>query len=206
MAQEVEKFVEPSFKEALNSDHKTPRMVFSEAHEKLVKEGQQWMKDTSSSSTVVGALIVTMAFAAMFTVPGGNNDNGKPLFLQDAAFMLFAVSDAIALFSSSTSVLMFLSILTSRYAEEDFLYALPKRLTIGLLSLFMSLAATMIAFSATFVLVLRDKVDWIIIPVTLVACIPVSLFIMLQFPLLVELVRSTYGKGIFYKQNDQLLH
>ncbi|KAM0013645.1 putative ankyrin repeat-containing domain, PGG domain, ankyrin repeat-containing domain superfamily [Helianthus debilis subsp. tardiflorus] len=204
--QEVQKFIEPSYEEALNKKGKTPRMVFTESHKELLAEGQQWMKDTASSCTVVAALIVTMAFAAAFTVPGGNQDNGKPLFQSKPTFMLFIISDAIALFSSATSVLMFLGILTSRYAEADFLYALPKRLTIGLLSLFMSLAATMIAFSSALALVLEGKVTWIAAPLVIATSIPVCLFGMLQFPLLVELVNSTYGKSIFHQQNARRIH
>ncbi|KAI3716439.1 hypothetical protein L1987_67318 [Smallanthus sonchifolius] len=181
-------------------------MVFTDAHKDLLAEGQQWMKDTASSCTVVAALTVTMAFAAAFTLPGGNRDDGKPLFLNKKTFMLFIVSDAVALFSSSTSVLMFLGILTSRYAEHDFLYALPKRLTIGLLSLFMSLAATMIAFSSALALVVEGEAAWIAAPLVIATGIPVSLFGLLQFPLLVELVKSTYGKSIFHQQNARRLH
>ena len=204
--QEIEKTIEPSYKEQLNKQKKTPRMVFTESHAGLLEKGQQWMKDTSSSCTVVAALVVTIAFAAAFTVPGGNQDNGKPLFLNRGAFMLFIVADAIALFSSSTSVLMFLGILTSRYAEADFLYALPKRMTIGLLSLFLSLASIMIAFSATLVLVLKDEVTWIAASLVIATSIPVCLFGLLQFPLLVELVYSTYGRSIFHKQNERIIH
>ncbi|XP_071709382.1 uncharacterized protein [Rutidosis leptorrhynchoides] len=193
----VEKLVEPIYKEASNNDRMTPRMVFTKEHKDLVKEGEAWMKDTSASSTVVSALIVTLAIAAAFTMPGGNDSNGLPLFLNDRIFLVFIVSDAIALFASTNSVLMFLAIITYRYAEEDFHYALPKRMMIALVSLFLSLAATMIAFSATLALVLRDKIPWIAAPATLFASVPVSLFAMLQFPLLVELVYSTYGPSIF---------
>ncbi|XP_076891840.1 uncharacterized protein LOC143543391 [Bidens hawaiensis] len=204
--QEVQKFVDPSYEEALNKNGQTPRMVFTDAHKGLLKDGREWMKDTSSSCTVVAALIITMAFAAAFTLPGGNQDDGNPMFLTRNAFMLFILSDALALFSSSTSVLMFLGILTSRYAEDDFLYALPKKLTIGLLSLFMSIAATMIAFSSALALVLKNKGSWVAAPLVLATSIPVCLFCLLQFPLLVELVKSTYGKSIFHQQNDRLIH
>lgn len=203
---EVEKLVKHSHKEALNTEHNTPRMVFTLEHKELLKEAREWMKSTSSSATVVAALFVTMTFAAIFTAPGGNNDAGKPVFLRDPVFILFVISDAVALFSSSTSVLVFLSVLSSRFAEEDFLYALPKRLTLGLVSLFISIAATMVAFSAALSLVIRDAVHSISVPVILLAAIPVTLFLLLQYPLLVELVRSTYGSGIFYKQNNLLLH
>ncbi|XP_076891821.1 uncharacterized protein LOC143543375 [Bidens hawaiensis] len=204
--EEINKFVKPSYREALNGMEKTPRMVFIDEHTELLKDGQQWMKDTASSCTVVSALTITMAFAAMFTVPGGTQVDGKPLFLNYNTFMLFIISDAVALFSSSTSTLMFLGILTSRFAVDDFLYYLPKRLTIGLISLFMSIAATMIAFSATLVLVLSDKVTWIAAPLVIATGIPVYLFALLQFPLLVELVHSTYGRSIFYQQNARRLN
>lgn len=197
--------MEPAQRESLNNVKKTPRMLFTDEHKQLLMEAQLWTKDTSSSSTVVAALVVTIAFAALFTVPGGNKDSdGESRFLEDSVFLLFVISDAVALFSASTSVLMFLSTLTHS-SQEDFLYALPLRLTLGLISL-ISLAATMTAFSATLVLVLRDKIQWIAIPVTLVACIPIILFLWLQYPLLFELVSATFGKSIFGKQNNLLLH
>ncbi|XP_071692595.1 uncharacterized protein [Rutidosis leptorrhynchoides] len=199
---EVENIVEPSFKEALNKNKKTPKVVFIEEHKELLDEAQQWMKDTASSCTVVAALIITMAFAGAFTLPGGNEEDGKPLFLNKATFMIFIISDAIALFSSTASVLMFLGILTARFAHEDFLYNLPKRMTIGLVSFFLSLVATMIAFSATLVLVLEHKVSWIVAPLVVVTCIPVGVFAWLQFPLLIELVYSTYGPSIFRQKKD----
>ncbi|XP_076891833.1 uncharacterized protein LOC143543389 [Bidens hawaiensis] len=199
---EVENLVEPSFKKARNKNKKTPKMIFMEEHNDLLNEAQSWMKDVSASSTVVAALIITMAFAGAFTLPGGNKDNGSPLFLNKGTFMLFIISDAIALFSSTASVVMFLGILTARFAADDFLYALPKRMTIGLVLLFMSLAATMIAFSATLALVLEDKVAWIAAPLVVVTCVPVGLFVWLQFPLLIELVWSTYGPSIFSKKKD----
>ena len=80
-----------------------------------MKEGEKWMKDTATSCTVVGALIATIMFAAAFTVPGGNDQNtGIPMFFNENLFMLFIVSDSLSLFSSATSVFMFLGILTSR--------------------------------------------------------------------------------------------
>uniref|UniRef100_A0A7N0U3U1 PGG domain-containing protein n=1 Tax=Kalanchoe fedtschenkoi TaxID=63787 RepID=A0A7N0U3U1_KALFE len=203
---EVEKFVQPAYRDILNKENKTPQRLFTEEHREMVEKGEKWMKDTSSSSMVVAALIFTVAFAAIFTVPGGPKDDGTPLLSKDRTFMLFAASDAIALFASATSVLMFLAILTSRFAEDDFLYALPKRLCIGLVSLFVSIAATMVAFSATLALVLRQELAWIALPVGLIACIPVIFFAMLQFPLLVELVISTYGPSIFHKQNSLVLY
>ncbi|XP_065865668.1 ankyrin repeat-containing protein ITN1-like isoform X5 [Euphorbia lathyris] len=203
---EVEKFVQPAFKELKNNDRRTPRMLFTEEHEKLLEKGEKWMKNTATSCATVAALIVTVVFAAAFTVPGGNIDNeGTPIYLNQTPFMVFAIADALALFSSSTSLLMFLGILTSRYAEEDFVKALPMRMSIGLITLFCSIASMLAAFCASFYLVLFHRVNWIAVPIGLVACAPVTLFALLQFPLLIEIVHSTFGPSIFGKQSNQII-
>ncbi|MBA0839606.1 hypothetical protein Goarm_005313 [Gossypium armourianum] len=195
---EVEKNVQPLYKEMRDSNGRTPRMLFMEEHAKLMKEGEKWMKSTASSCMLVATLITTVMFAAIFTVPGGNdNEKGTPIFLEATSFVIFAVSDALALFSSVTSILMFLSILTSRYAEEDFLRLLPQRLIVGLTTLFLSIAAMLVAFSATFCIVLSQRLAWIAVPVAFIACIPVTLFAFLRFPLLLDIIQSSYGVGIF---------
>ncbi|XP_020412868.1 ankyrin repeat-containing protein NPR4 [Prunus persica] len=194
---EVENIVLPLVKESLNMEHKIPREMFTKNHNQLVKEGEKWMKETASSCTVVGALIITIMFAAAFTIPGGNNgQTGFPIFLHKKLFTAFIVSDAISLFSSTTSVLMFLGILTSRYAEDDFLTSLPTKMIIGLSTLFISIATMMVAFSSALFIMIHEQL-WIVIPMIVVAIIPVTLFIWMQFPLLVEMCISTYGRGIF---------
>lgn len=202
--QEVEKFLHPYSRERANNAGKTPKMVFTEEHMSLKAEGDKWMKDTANSCTIAAALIATVVFASAITVPGGNKaDSGFPFFSSESAFIIFAVSDAISLFTSTTSLLMFLSILTSRYAEQDFLYALPKRLSVGLVTLFVSISFMMAAFSATLYLVFGQKKGWILIPVAALACLPVTSFVLLQFPLLVDVISSTYGRGIFGKQSNR---
>ncbi|KAM4071853.1 hypothetical protein ACB094_11G092000 [Castanea mollissima] len=169
----------------------------------MMSNGEKWMKDTASSCTVVGALIVTIMFAAAFTVPGGNDQNkGFPIFLNEKLFMVFIVSDALSLFSSSTSVLMFLGILTSRYAEEDFLKSLPTKMIIGLSTLFFSIAAMMTTFSASLFLMLREQ-SWIFIPVICLASVPVTLFVLMQFPLLVDMTILTYRPHIFNRKMER---
>ncbi|KAK3006993.1 hypothetical protein RJ639_014045 [Escallonia herrerae] len=203
---EVEKNVQPLYKEMRDTEGRTPRMLFTEEHEGLVKGGERWMKDTATSCMLVATLITTVMFAAIFTVPGGNDDKGTPIFLSSKSFLIFAISDALALFSSVTSILMFLSILTSRFAEEDFLQSLPKRLIIGLTTLFFSIASMLIAFSASFFTVLRLQLAWVVVPVALTACIPVTLFAFLQFPLLADVMHSTYGSGIFSRKTKDMLY
>jgi len=203
----VKKLGPPGSIEETNRSQETPEMVFTKEHEDLRAKGEKWMKDTANSCTIPAALIVTMVFAASITVPGGNkNDSGYPMFFDKVAFIVFAVSDAISLFTSATSLLMFLSILTSRFAESDFLKVLPQRLIIGLFTLFLSITTMVVAFSCTLYLVFGQNKAWILVPVAALACLPITSFITLQFPLLVALTSSTYGKGIFGKQNDRVIY
>ncbi|KAL9448540.1 hypothetical protein AB3S75_015932 [Citrus x aurantiifolia] len=192
----VEKLIPPRRLGDENSSNQTPREFFTQEHKDLVKEGEKWMKETASSCSVVAALIITVVFAAAFMVPGGSDSRGIPNLLHEKSFMIFAISDMLALFSSITSVLMFLGILTSRYAEDDFLVSLPRKLIIGLITLFFSIASMMAAFGATVHISLSHKWNLVIIPVALVGCVPITLFAFLQFPLLLDMCFSTYGRGI----------
>ena len=158
------------------------------------------MKETASSCTVAGALIVTIMFAAAITIPGGNKqDSGLPTFLYEKVFMVFIICDALSLVSASTSLLMFLGVLTSRYAEEDFLRSLPIKMMIGLSTLMFSIATMMITFCASLFIILPGK-SWVVILVICLASVPVALFSLMQFHLLIEMIVSTFGSRILDKK------
>lgn len=60
-----------------------------------MEKGEKWMKNTAKSCTMVGALIVTIMFAAVFTLPDDNNQNtGLPKSLNKKLFRVFMISDA----------------------------------------------------------------------------------------------------------------
>ncbi|KAF5760052.1 putative ankyrin repeat-containing domain, PGG domain, retrotransposon Copia-like protein [Helianthus annuus] len=201
--QDVGKLVRPKEREAVNKNKETPLMVFRREHKYLRKEGEVWLKKTADSYTITAALIITIVFAAAITVPGGNKeDTGYPTFATKLGFKISIVSDAISLFTSTTALLLFLSILTAHYAEEDFLYKLPKRLILGLVMLFMSVTTMLIAFSATLYIMLGQDKSWILIIIATITCLPIASFMTLQLPLLVDLISSTYGRGIFGKRSD----
>lgn len=156
---------------------KTLWELFVEQRKELLKEAGQWMKDTSSSCSLVATLIITVAFAAAFTVPGGNNGStGIPIFLNKGSFVVFVVADSFALLSSVTATLMFLTILTSRYTIEEFLHSLPRKMVMGLTFLILSLASMLVAFSSALTIILSERFKWIYIPITLLAAFPVVLF------------------------------
>ncbi|KAM1164318.1 hypothetical protein ACFX13_024495 [Malus domestica] len=194
---EVESIVHPKDCESVNEDKKTPRKVFTENHKELGKEAEKSMKETTTSCTVVGALIITTMFDAVFTVPGENDEKtSRHTFLTNNALTTFIVSDAISLFSSTTSVIMFLDILTSRYSKDDFYKSLPTKMIIGRFTLFLFIAIMMIVFSSGLYIMLEGKL-LIVIPSILLASVPVTSFILMQFPLFVELFITTFGPRIF---------
>ncbi|KAI7740573.1 hypothetical protein M8C21_027693 [Ambrosia artemisiifolia] len=196
--QEVRKVLRPEDREERNKNKETPMMVFRKEHTNLRQKGEDWMKKTAESYTITAALIITMVFGAAITVPGGNNgETGQATYRESPSFTIFVVSNAISLFTSTTSLLLFLSILTARHADYDFLYKLPKRLILGLLMLFLSVTAMMIAFSASLYINFEHDKPWVLMPIAALTCLPIASFVTLQLPFLVVLISSTYGRGIF---------
>ncbi|XP_004301930.1 PREDICTED: alpha-latrotoxin-Lh1a-like [Fragaria vesca subsp. vesca] len=180
-----------------HSDGLTARELFTKTHKNLIEDAKSSMIETAHSCTVIGALIVTMMFAATFTLPGGNNGNtGLPFFQDNKLLKVFIVSDTISLVSSTISVITFLGILTSSYAEDDFLKYLLTMTKIGIFTLFFSIVTMMIVFSSALAIMLEGEA-WIVIPSILFASLPALYFSWLLFPLLGKMFKSTYGPGRF---------
>ncbi|XP_031262299.1 uncharacterized protein LOC116120484 isoform X2 [Pistacia vera] len=169
-----------------SEDKMTCEELFNMKHNDLLKRARQWIKETSQSCSAVAVLVATVVFAAAYTVPGGSNDKGYPVFLNNKFFMFFTVMDVVALACSLTSVVMFLSVLTSPFNYEEFLHALPRKLTIGFSLLFIALTTTMLAFAATLLLIVRfQKPRWTTTIIYTAAFLPVSIFALTQFPMYV---------------------
>ncbi|KAJ0795868.1 putative PGG domain, ankyrin repeat-containing domain superfamily [Helianthus annuus] len=201
---EVESLVPPNNKDQVNESHRKPATLFTQENKDLAKEGEKWMKNTAGSSMIVGTLIAAVMFTTAFTVPGGNDEkSGLPIMLHTDSnvFMIFMISNGLSLFPSTTSVLMFLGILTARYAEDDFLVSLPTKLILGIACLFFPIVTMMISFATALYLELHKTLSWVSIPLILLSTFPVVLFSALQFPLLIEMVIRTYGSSIFDKHS-----
>ncbi|XP_056162186.1 uncharacterized protein LOC115691246 [Syzygium oleosum] len=192
----VESWVTPDMRTARSGpDNKTYWQMFVEKHQKLLENGQKWVKETADKCMLVSTLIATVLFAAVFTVPGTNIDSND--FPLKGSVLVFAISDGLGLLCSMTAILLFLAILTSRDEPLDFFDSLPKKIIMGLSSLFLSLAFMLVAFAAALRFVLDKTLEWVVIPIALLTSLPVALFIVLQLPLLFQMVRSTYGPSIF---------
>ncbi|KAM7263012.1 hypothetical protein ACFE04_000695 [Oxalis oulophora] len=171
---EVERVVNPSYKLHRNCDSDQPHQLFSKEHNELKKQGEAWMKENATSCSIVAALIITIMFTAAFTIPGGNNQNtGYPMFLRK-----------------------------THAPEEDFLKSLPTKLMIGLSTLFISIAAMMVAFCVALILMFKGQIN-IVVPTVVFASFPIAAFLWLQSPLLIEIFMSTYGPSIFNRKMKQ---
>lgn len=205
--QEVESMVPPSYRERKNRYLQTPYELFTDTHKDLVIEGGKWMKGTASKCMVVSALIATIVFAVAYTIPGGyNQKDGFPMFLHNGPFLVFVILDAISLILSSTSILVFLSILTSRCAQEDFIESLPKTLMLGLLMLFLSIVAMMLSFSVSFFVLYRHKFIVVAIFISVLAIIPIISYARLQYPLFNDVYHSTYRSRYLFKPKKPMLY
>ncbi|KAF4376457.1 hypothetical protein G4B88_017193 [Cannabis sativa] len=191
----VKKSMPANFFVRYNHASKTAKDIFTETHTGLLKAGGEWLTSTSQSCSVVAALIATVAFATSTTVPGGNNEiSGRPTLEDKPAFEVFAIASLVALCFSVTSVVMFLAILTSRYQERDFGGDLPRKLLMGLTSLFVSIASMLVSFCAGHFFVLQEKLKYAAFPVYAITCLPVSLFALAQFPLYFDLIWANFKK------------
>nr|GMC52826.1 ankyrin repeat-containing protein ITN1-like [Ipomoea batatas]GMD94812.1 ankyrin repeat-containing protein ITN1-like [Ipomoea batatas] len=188
---EVGNAVPPSQHKIRNKENKTPKQIFAEEHRELLKEGEKWMTDTATSCKLVATLIATMVFAAAFTVPGGNNgDTGTPIFIKRSSFTVFMISDAVAMICSIISIIMFLSILISRFRQDDFLVSLPLKLLVGLTTLFVSIVGMLVAFAVAFSLIFDKAWQPKLIVAFIVA--PFALFLLLNFNLWFDTIHSLF--------------
>lgn len=183
--QNAQKLMPPHYVMHRNKDGITAQDLFKVNHDGQYKEAKEWIQESSESCSTVAVLVATVVFAAAYTVPGGSNDQGLPNFLHSPLFLLFTVMDVVALASSLTSVVMFLSVLTSTNEQDDYLYSLPRKLTFGFTFLFISVITTMITFTASLLLIIRLKKRLTSILIYTAAFIPIAVFTILQFPLYV---------------------
>ncbi|KAB1201568.1 hypothetical protein CJ030_MR0G003163 [Morella rubra] len=166
----------------------TAKGLFSTTNKELQKAATEWLKRTSEGCTVVAVLIATVAFAAAYTVPGGPNDKtGFPLLVNHPLFALFTATDVLSLSFALTSVVIFLSIVTSAFRLADFKDSLPTKLMLGFTFLFLSVSMMMIAFAATVLLMIYKGESWTKVVLYAISFLPVGIFALSYFPLYVSL-------------------
>ncbi|CAK7351529.1 unnamed protein product [Dovyalis caffra] len=162
---------------------RTAKRMFEETHKELLNNEQQWIKDTSKSCSTVAVLVASVVFAAAYTVPGDYNTKGIPNFLSNRFFMVFTVFDFVSLASSLTSLVIFLSILTSPLELYDFHRSLPGKVMFGLTLLFFSVLTTMVTFGSTIAILVQSDKKRTAILISVPACVPVAVFALMLLKL-----------------------
>ncbi|KAH6755642.1 hypothetical protein C2S53_010557 [Perilla frutescens var. hirtella] len=179
---EVEAIVPITFTEMKNRAGKKPRELFSEEHADLLRESEAWMRSTADSCMLIATIILTVVYAAAFTVPGGNNgETGLPILMRSNWFNCFFVFEALALFGSTLCIIVFWSITSSGFKEERFLDILPYQLKLGISGLFGSLIGAISAFMSAYCLVLVDERAWVVKSVILLIYVMLVLAICGRF-------------------------
>ncbi|CAH8276001.1 unnamed protein product [Arabidopsis lyrata] len=204
----VKEIVPRSYIKTKNKDGQVAHDLFTKEHENLRKEGEKWMKETATACMLVAALIATVVFAATFTLPGGTDTGlpGFPQFRGELWFTIFILSDSAALFSSVIAIVLFLSILTSRYAEDDFRTKLPTKLMLGLFALFISINTMVLAFTASMILIRRvDEPVWRLILIVCLSSLAAITFALLHVKLWFITLRSAYFSKFLFRKCKSVL-
>ncbi|KOM33562.1 hypothetical protein LR48_Vigan01g311800 [Vigna angularis] len=191
----VKNSMPPNFYARYNNKGQTAKQVFINSHEMLVKEGRKWLSKTSDSCTLVAALVATVAFTTSTAIPGGaNDDTGEPVLNGQPGFKVFALASLVALCSSVTALVLFLSILTSRFQEKDVAMHLPKKLLLGMTSLWTSIASILVSFCAGHYFIIEDGMKSSVYLIYGITCLPVSFFVLVQLPLYLDLTLGIFRK------------
>ncbi|RDX68126.1 hypothetical protein CR513_52920, partial [Mucuna pruriens] len=191
----VKNSMPPNFYARYNDKGQTAKQVFINTHGGLVREGRKWLSKTSESCSVVAALVATVAFTTSTAIPGGaNEETGEPVLGGQPAFKVFAVASLVALCSSVTALVLFLSILTSRFQEKDVAMDLPRMLLLGMTSLWTSIASILVSFCAGHYFIIEEGMKSSVYLIYALTCLPVSFFVLVQLPLYLDLMLAIFRK------------
>ncbi|XP_058182404.1 ankyrin repeat-containing protein ITN1-like [Rhododendron vialii] len=127
---------------------------------KLHREG---INNATNSITVVAVLFATVAFAAIFSVPGGDdNNNGRAVVASSYSFRIFFIFNAIALFTSLAVVVVQITLVRGETKAERRVVVVINKL------MWLASVCTSVAFMAASYIVVGKKHMWAAILVTVV--------------------------------------
>ncbi|XP_020108474.1 ankyrin repeat-containing protein At5g02620 isoform X2 [Ananas comosus] len=138
---------------------------------KLSKLHTEGLNNAINSTTVVAVLIATVAFAAIFTVPGQyvSSDNlapgltiGEANIAHETPFMIFFVFDSVALFISLAVVVVQTSVVVIESKAKKQMMAIINKL------MWLACVLVSVAFLALSFIVVGEHEKWLAIGVTIV--------------------------------------
>ncbi|KAL2481490.1 Ankyrin repeat family protein [Abeliophyllum distichum] len=145
----------------LEQARKTNKNVNGIAKElrKLHREG---INNATNSVTVVAVLFATVAFAAIFTVPGGDDDNGMAVTVRSPSFKVFFISNAVALFTSLAVVVVQITVVRGEIKSERRVVEVINKL------MWLASVCTTVAFIASSYIVVGRHNKWAAVLVTVI--------------------------------------
>jgi hypothetical protein len=145
----------------LEQARKTNKNVSGIAKElrKLHREG---INNATNSVTVVAVLFATVAFAAIFTVPGGNDNNGVAIAVHAVSFKIFFIFNAIALFTSLAVVVVQITLVRGETKAERRVVEIINKL------MWLASVCTTVAFISSAYIVVGKHFQWAALLVTLI--------------------------------------
>lgn len=145
----------------LEQTRKTNKNVHGIAKElrKLHREG---INNATNSVTVVAVLFATVAFAAIFTVPGGDDDSGMAVTIGTSSFKIFFIFNAVALFTSLAVVVVQITLVRGETKSERRVVEVINKL------MWLASVCTTVAFIASSYIVVGRRSQWAAVLVTLI--------------------------------------
>lgn len=145
----------------LEQTRKTNKNVNGIAKElrRLHREG---INNATNSVTVVAVLFATVAFAAIFTVPGGDNDNGMAVVVSSPSFKIFFIFNAVALFTSLAVVVVQITLVRGETKTERRVVEVINKL------MWLASVCTTVAFISSSYIVVGRHHKWAAILVTVI--------------------------------------
>ncbi|XP_043714902.1 ankyrin repeat-containing protein ITN1-like [Telopea speciosissima] len=126
---------------------------------KLHREG---INNATNSVTVVAVLFATVAFAAIFTVPGGADNNGLAVTVSRPSFKIFFLFNAVALFTSLAVVVVQITLVRGETKSERRVVKVINKL------MWLASVCTSVAFIASSYIVVGRCNQWAAILVTVI--------------------------------------
>ncbi|KAA8518846.1 hypothetical protein F0562_016380 [Nyssa sinensis] len=126
------------------------------------------INNAANSVTVVAVLFATVAFAAIFTVPGGDYDSGMAVMVKNPSFKIFFIFNAVALFTSLAVVVVQITVVRGEIKSERRVVEVINKL------MWLASVCTTVAFIASSYIVVGRHHRWAAVLVTCVGGITMA--------------------------------
>ncbi|CAN0881480.1 Ankyrin repeat-containing protein ITN1 [Linum grandiflorum] len=145
----------------LEQTRKTNKNVDGIAKElrRLHREG---INNATNSVTVVAVLFATVAFAAIFTVPGGDDSKGTAVVVSSPSFKVFFIFNAVALFTSLAVVVVQITIVRGETKSARRVVEVINKL------MWLASVCTTVAFISSSYIVVGRRNRWAAILITVI--------------------------------------